>query len=94
MLRQDLPQLLLQSLQTSYQSATSPQRTPKSLTSLYNSVWTLNAFIKEWRAVRVPLGVQAMLQFANIFIPTVQQIVQQAYEGEWQVQEAARYGYK
>jgi hypothetical protein len=94
MARQNLPELLLHSLQTSYQTATSHQRDAKSLTSLYNSIWSLNAFVKEWRAVRVPLGVQAMAQFANIFIPTVQGIVQQASEGEWQIHEAARYGYK
>ena len=37
-----------------------PQEWKKQKTILLNSFWTWNAFVKEWRSVKVPVGVKLM----------------------------------
>jgi hypothetical protein len=50
--------------------AQNPQEWKKQKTILLNSFWTWNAFVKEWRSVKVPVGIKLMTDVSMIRLST------------------------
>lgn len=96
----NLPQLLLDPLSTSLQQILSHASTSSANTILLNTLWTINALVKEWRTVKVAAGQEAMKALEEAFVPPVQQVLEMWAEREqnggadWVLSEAGRYAFK
>jgi hypothetical protein len=67
---------------------------------LINTLWTINALVKEWKSVKLTAGAAVMRSLEECFGGSVQQILdlwgqkEQAGEADWYLSEAARYSFK
>jgi hypothetical protein len=72
---QSLPTDLLGPLRSSFEYVSTHEGGPgdgernKQKTVLLNSLWTWNAFVKEWRGVKLPVGQQLMIQVNRASLP-------------------------
>nr|XP_031857373.1 uncharacterized protein CI109_007237 [Kwoniella shandongensis]KAA5524445.1 hypothetical protein CI109_007237 [Kwoniella shandongensis] len=99
---QNLPQLLLEPLLTCLAHLDHPSATSSSSTStvLLNTLWTINALVKEWRTVKVAQGVAVMQAFEQVFTDPLQRVLaiwgeeERNGRGDWVLGEAGRYSFK
>lgn len=69
-------------------------------TVLLNTLWTINALVKEWRTVKVAAGAEVMRMLEEVFLGPVSQILQlwadreRAGQADWVMSEAGRYAFK
>ncbi|WWD16828.1 hypothetical protein CI109_101260 [Kwoniella shandongensis] len=98
---QNLPQLLLEPLLTCLAHLDHPSATSSSSTStvLLNTLWTINALVKEWRTVKVAQGVAVMQAFEQVFTDPLQRVLaiwgeeERNGRGDWVLGEAGRYSF-
>lgn len=99
----NLPQLLLNPLLTclSHLSTSGPTTSSSSTsTVLLNTLWTINALVKEWRSVKIAVGQEVMRILEEVFSAPVGQVLQLWSErsrngdGDWVIEEAGRYAFK
>ncbi|WRT65380.1 uncharacterized protein IL334_002323 [Kwoniella shivajii] len=73
---QNLPQLLLEPLLTCLAHLDNISSSSSTTsTVLLNTLWTINALIKEWRTVKVSHGASVMQQFEEIFTDPVGRVL-------------------
>nr|XP_018264314.1 uncharacterized protein I303_02479 [Kwoniella dejecticola CBS 10117]OBR86472.1 hypothetical protein I303_02479 [Kwoniella dejecticola CBS 10117] len=98
---QNLPQLLLEPLLTCLAHLDNLSTSSSSTsTVLINTLWTINALVKEWRTVKVSHGALVMQKFEDIFTDPVGRVL--AVWGEHErngaedlaLNEAGRYAFK
>lgn len=96
----NLPQLLLDPLSSSIQQLHAHASSSTASTILLNTLWTINALVKEWRTVKVAAGQEAMRALEEAFVPPIQQVLDMWAEREqhggadWVLGEAGRYAFK
>ncbi|KAL7423456.1 hypothetical protein Q5752_001036 [Cryptotrichosporon argae] len=96
----NLAQLLLNPLLACLSQLTAGTATAHTAVVLLNTLWTINALVKEWRSVRIQAGVGAMTAFEDAFVAPVGQVLEiwgakeSAGEGDWVLGEAGRYAFK
>ncbi|GFZ42911.1 hypothetical protein JCM24511_00629 [Saitozyma sp. JCM 24511] len=99
----NLPQLLLNPLLTCLSHlSTSDSATSSSSTStvLLNTLWTINALVKEWRTVKIASGQEVMRTLEEVFFAPVARVLEiwgdkeRNGEGDWVIGEAGRYAFK
>lgn len=67
---------------------------------LVNTLWTINALVKEWRSVKLTAGAQVMRSLELLFYEPVYQVLElwgsreTAGEVDWSMNEAGRYAFK
>ena len=70
------------------------------MTVLLNSLWTINALVKEWRTVKLTAGAEVMKSLEEIFIGPVGQVLtiwgekESNGDPDWAIEEAGRYAFK
>lgn len=97
----DLPQHLLNPLvnSLSHITTTGPSSSHANVVML-NSLWTINALIKEWRTIKVASGQEAMKGLELVFVPTVRQVLdlwadrERSGGADYYLGEAGRYAFK
>jgi hypothetical protein len=101
----NLPQLLLNPLLTCLAHLdSSPNATASSSstsTVLLNTLWTINALVKEWRSVKLATGAQVMHTLEEVFVAPVGKILEvwaarerDGHADDWVINEAGRYAFK
>ncbi|WVN87256.1 uncharacterized protein L203_102433 [Cryptococcus depauperatus CBS 7841] len=98
---QNLPDLLLSSLVSSLtQLKNLPVASSTISTLLVNTLWTINALVKDWKMMRLAQGTVAMQTFEQIFSEPVREILEiwakkeQEGGGDPTLEEAGRYAFK
>ncbi|WVO14781.1 hypothetical protein L204_102419 [Cryptococcus depauperatus] len=98
---QNLPDLLLSSLVSSLtQLKNLPVASSTTSTLLVNTLWTINALVKDWKMMRLAQGTVAMQTFEQIFSEPVREILEiwakkeQEGGGNPTLEEAGRYAFK
>ncbi|GHJ86997.1 hypothetical protein NliqN6_3399 [Naganishia liquefaciens] len=76
-----------------------PREWKKQKTILLNSFWTWNAFVKEWRSVKVPVGTKLMTDFVKDLRGPMLEYLEALMSREpvledWEIMESARYAFK
>jgi hypothetical protein len=82
--------------------STSDSATSSSSTStvLLNTLWTINALVKEWRTVKIASGQEVMRTLEEVFFAPVARVLEiwgdkeRNAEGDWVIGEAGRYAFK
>ncbi|KAK8861272.1 hypothetical protein IAR55_002091 [Kwoniella newhampshirensis] len=94
---QNLPQLLLQPLLTCLAHLNNSVASSSSTsTVLLNTLWTINALVKEWRTVKVTQGAMVMQAFEQVFTDPLQRVLavwgedERNGRGDWVLGEAGR----
>lgn len=96
----ELPHTLLQHLLHCISLMSTNATTPQSNTVLHNTMWTLNALVKEWKSVKLQSGAAVMASLEDDFTEPALAILQRwgSYEMEgqedWTLNEAGRYAFK
>lgn len=100
----NLPQLLLNPLLTCIShlesDPTATQSSSSTATVLLNTIWTINALVKEWRSVKIMAGAQVMQALEDVFVGPVGKVLEiwSARErndnSDWALAEAGRYAFK
>lgn len=100
----NLPELLLNPLLTCIsQLEASPHAAApgtSTATVLLNTLWTINALVKEWRTVKLAAGQQVMQSLEKAFVVPVGKVLEiwsnceRAGETDWVISEAGRYAFK
>jgi len=96
----NLPQLLLNPLLTCLSTLGSGSSSSNTNTVLLNTLWTINALVKEYLSVKVASGVEVMRKFEEVFYEPVGQVLhvwaEKEREGvdDWVIAEAGRYAFK
>ncbi|ORY25236.1 armadillo-type protein [Naematelia encephala] len=97
----NLPQLLLNPLMTCLSHLNEPSASSSSTsTVLVNTLWTINALVKEWRSVKISSGAQVMKTLEDVFLAPVGRVLEiwsereRHGEGDWVIGEAGRYAFK
>ena len=97
----NLPQLLLNPLLTCLsQMSTGSATSSSTATVLINTLWTINALVKEWRTVKLTAGAEVMKKLEDVFVGPVGQVLQiwaekeRTGENDWVTREAGRYAFK
>lgn len=96
----NLPQLLLNPLLTSLSQLSSSGASSSTTTVLLNTLWTINALVKEWRQVKIASGHEVMLNLEQTFVGPVGKVLEVWGEkeregsGDWVIGEAGRYAFK
>ncbi|KAI5451703.1 hypothetical protein NCC49_001352 [Naganishia albida] len=76
-----------------------PEEWKKQKTILLNSFWTWNAFVKEWRSIRVPMGTKLMTDFVRDLRGPMHDYLETLMSRgpvleDWEIVESARYAFK
>lgn len=97
----NLPQLLLNPLLTCIpQLEANAPSSSNTATLLLNTLWTVNALVKEWKTVKLTAGAQVMKTFEDMFVGPVGRILEiwahreQNGDSDWVIGEAGRYSFK
>ncbi|OCF32339.1 hypothetical protein I316_06007 [Kwoniella heveanensis BCC8398] len=97
----NLPQLLLEPLLTCLSHLDNGNASSSSTsTVLLNTLWTINALVKEWRTVKVAHGAMVMQKFEEFFAEPVGRVLafwgqrEGDGQGDWMLGEAGRYSFK
>jgi hypothetical protein len=96
----NLPQLLLNPLLTCLSHLGASSSSSTTSTVLLNTLWTINALVKEWRTVKVAAGAEVMKTLEQVFAAPVGRVLEvwgekeRNGEGEWVLGEAGRYAFK
>lgn len=100
----NLPQLLLNPLLTCIShlesDPTATQSSSTTATVLLNTMWTINALVKEWRSVKIMTGAQVMQSLEEAFVAPVGKVLQiwgareRDGNSDWVLGEAGRYAFK
>ncbi|WVQ94582.1 hypothetical protein IAU59_001662 [Kwoniella sp. CBS 9459] len=97
----NLPQLLLEPLLTCLSHLDNVNSSSSSTsTVLLNTLWTINALVKEWRTVKVAQGAIVMQKFEEFFTEPVGRVLafwgqrERDGQGDWVLGEAGRYSFK
>lgn len=99
----NLPQLLLSPLLTclAHLPSSGPNASSSTKTTvLINTLWTINALVKEWRTVKIAAGQQVMHTLEEVFREPVERVLhtwserERTGEGDWVIGEAGRYAFK
>jgi len=67
---------------------------------LLNTLWTINALVKEWRTVKLAAGAQVMQTLEEVFVAPVGKVLElwaareRDGNGDWVINEAGRYAFK
>lgn len=91
---------MLDPLSSSIQQLHAHASSSTASTILLNTLWTINALVKEWRTVKVAAGQEAMRALEEAFVPPIQQVLDMWAEREqhggadWVLGEAGRYAFK
>ncbi|WVQ83491.1 hypothetical protein IAT38_005632 [Cryptococcus sp. DSM 104549] len=98
---QNLPQLLLEPLLSCLPHLSSPGALPQAIsTILLNTLWTINALVKDWRTVKVAHGAAVMETFGQAFGDAAGKVLEvwgereRNGQGDWVIGEAGRYAFK
>ncbi|WOO78855.1 Importin-11 [Vanrija pseudolonga] len=99
-----LPTLLLNPLLTclahldSHPHSTAPGSS--TVTVLLNTLWTINALVKEWRTVKIASSVQVLQTLEEVFAAPVGKVLEiwanreRNGDDDWVIGEAGRYAFK
>lgn len=100
----NLPELLLNPLLTCIsQLEASPDAAASgssTATVLLNTLWTINALVKEWRTVKLAAGQQVMQSLESAFAGPVGKVLEiwsnreRNGDTDWVISEAGRYSFK
>jgi len=96
----NLPQLLLNPLLTCLSTLGSGSSSSNTTTVLLNTLWTINALVKEWITVKMTHGSEVMKKLEEVFAAPVGQVLEIWAEkernggGDWIINEAGRYAFK
>jgi hypothetical protein len=67
---------------------------------LVNTLWTINALVKEWKTVKLTAGAQVMRSLEEVFSGPVLQVLElwgskeSGGEVDWYMNEVGRYAFK
>lgn len=100
----NLAQLLLNPLLTCIahleSDPTATQASSSTATVLLNTLWTINALVKEWRSVKIMTGAQVMQALEEAFVGPVGKVLEiwgareRNGNSDWVLGEAGRYSFK
>ena len=96
----NLPKLLLNPLLTSLSQLSSTGNSSSTSTILLNTLWAINALVKEWRQVKIASGQEVMRTLEDTFVGPVGRVLEMWSErerdgsGDWVIGEAGRYAFK
>lgn len=76
-----------------------PSERQRHKTRLLNALWTWNAFVKEWRSVKIPAGANLMKDLLTNLRPTMLGYLEMLMARDpsledWELLECARYAFK
>lgn len=70
------------------------------MTVLLNTLWTINALVKEWRTVKIASSVQVLQTLEEVFAAPVGKVLEiwanreRNGDDDWVIGEAGRYSFK
>ncbi|KAK4688100.1 importin-11, partial [Tremellales sp. Uapishka_1] len=96
----NLPTLLLNPLLTCVSQINSASSSSTTSTILLNTLWAINAVVKEWKGVKLASGAEVMRTLEQVFVAPVGRVLElwaekeKKGEGDWVLGEAGRYAFK
>lgn len=96
----NLPESLLNTLLTCLNQLESNATSSKTATVLLNTIWVINALVREWRSVKLTAGAAVMVSLGEMFYGPCQRLLslwgqsEQNGQDDYVIQEAGRYAFK